>query len=157
VELASLKGRVRRSRHQSRAARSVVVRARESSRSIGDRCVRHLGEGRATKFLAIVTHPRIDMPPSTIEQAIDQVDAWMESPTLVVLGESEDHSSVLRRRLSEGRITGPMVHDARVAAICVGNGATELLTADRDYGAWAVLVVCDAREDRPSPAIAGGY
>ncbi len=58
-------------------------------------CLQKLAEGRSAwaipwpcihEFLAIVTHPRIYTPPSTTEQAIDQIDAWMESPTLTVLG-----------------------------------------------------------------------
>lgn len=111
-------------------------------------CVRRLAEGRASwaipwpcihEFFAIVTHARIYAPPSTIEQAVDQLDAWMESPTLVIVGESEDHWPLLRAQLTDGRISGPMVHDARVAAICMGNGVTELLTADRDFGRFAGL------------------
>lgn len=111
-------------------------------------CVRRLAEGRAAwaipwpclhEFLAIVTHPRIYAPPSTIEQAIDQLDAWMESPTLVIAGEADDHWSLLRAQLIGGRVGGPMVHDARIASICIGNGVTELLTADRDFARFAGL------------------
>lgn len=111
-------------------------------------CLQKLAEGRSAwaipwpcihEFLAIVTHPRIYTPPSTIEQAIDQIDAWMESPTLMVLGESDDHWSILRGQLMAGQVRGPMVHDARVAALCIGNGVSELLTADRDFGRFPEL------------------
>jgi uncharacterized protein len=34
-----------------------------------------------------------------------------------------------------GRVTGPKVHDARVAAICIGQGVSELWTVDRDFPA----------------------
>ena len=111
-------------------------------------CLRSLAEGRSAwaipwpcihEFLAIVTHPRIYTPPSTIEQAIDQIDAWMESPTLTVLGEPDDHWSILRGQLMAGQVRGPMVHDARVAALCIGNGVSELLTADRDFDRFPVL------------------
>ena len=40
------------------------------------------------EFLAIVTHPRIYAPPTPLDRALDQVDAWLESPTLAVLAES---------------------------------------------------------------------
>jgi hypothetical protein len=43
------------------------------------------------EFLAVVTHPRIYVPPTPLAQAIDQVDAWLESPTLVLLAESPTH------------------------------------------------------------------
>ena len=111
-------------------------------------CVRRLAVGRAAwaipwpclhEFLAIVTHPRIYDPPSTMEEALDQIDAWMESPRLVILGEPHDHWSILRRQLTAAQVRGPMVHDARIAAICIGHGVHELLTADRDFGRFASL------------------
>ena len=112
--------------------------------------VRSLAEGRAAwaipwpclhEFLAIVTHPRIYDPPSTVEEALDQIDAWMESPRLVILGETHDHWSILRRQLTAAQVRGPMVHDARVAAICLGHGVHELLSADRDFGRFSALAV----------------
>lgn len=47
------------------------------------------------EFLAIVTHPRIYDPPSPLEIAIDQVSAWLESPSLVTLGEGPGHWQTL--------------------------------------------------------------
>jgi predicted nucleic acid-binding protein len=32
-----------------------------------------------------------------------------------------------------------MIHDARIAALCIQNGVTELLTADRDFGRFNEL------------------
>lgn len=86
------------------------------------------------EFLAIVTHPRIYAPPTPLEKAIDQVEAWMESPSLVLLSETEDYWIHLRPALVTGRVSGPVVHDARVAALCKEHGVTELWTADRDFG-----------------------
>lgn len=112
--------------------------------------LRELAEGRSAwaipwpcihEFLAIVTHPRIYAPPSTVEQAVDQVDAWIESPTLAMIGESDDHWPILRAQLTAGRVAGPMTHDARIAAVCIGNGVSELLTADRDFSRFPDLVV----------------
>ena len=111
-------------------------------------CVRCLAEGRAAwaipwpclhEFLAIVTHLRIFDPPSTLEEALNQIDAWMESPGLVILGEPRDHWSLLRGQLLAAQVRGPMVHDARIAAICIGHGVHELLTADRDFGRFLSL------------------
>ena len=111
-------------------------------------CMRGLAEGRGAwaipwpclhEFLAIVTHQRVYSPPSAMEEALDQVDAWMESPSLVVLGEPHDHWSILRGQLVAGQVHGPLVHDARIAALCIGHGVSELLTADRDFGRFASL------------------
>ena len=101
-----------------------------------------LGESRAPwaipwpclhEFLAIVTHPRRYTPPTPVIRALDQVDAWLESPTLVLLTESTEHWPVLRELIGNGRITGARVHDARIAALCQQHGVGELWTADRDF------------------------
>ena len=109
-----------------------------------------LAEGRAPwaipwpcihEFLAIVTHPRIYSPPSPLRKAIDQVEAWLESPSLVLLSESEDYWLEFRTILQAGRVSGPQVHDARVAALCQQHGVTELWSADRDFGRFPGLSV----------------
>jgi toxin-antitoxin system PIN domain toxin len=86
------------------------------------------------EFLAIVTHPRIYSPPTPLDKAIEQVEAWMESPSLVLLSEIEDYWMHFRLALVTGRVSGPQIHDARVAALCKEHGVTELWTADRDFG-----------------------
>lgn len=91
------------------------------------------------EFLAIVTHPRIYDPPSTLEQALDQVDAWLESPGLEMICEGGDHWPTLKAQMRGGRVTGPMVHDARVAALCISHGVTDFWSADRDFGRFADL------------------
>lgn len=104
--------------------------------------IRSLAEGRTPwaipwpcihEFLAIVTNPRIYDPPSTVEEATDQVGAWTDSPSVVVLCESSDHWTLLKKFLLRGKIRGPMVHDARIAAICSSHGISELWTSDRDF------------------------
>ena len=109
-----------------------------------------LAEGRAPwaipwpcihEFLAIVTHPRIYSPPSPLGKAIDQVEAWLESPSLVLLSESEDYWLEFRTILQAGRVSGPQVHDARVAGLCQQHGVTELWSADRDFGRFPGLSV----------------
>ena len=114
------------------------------------RCLSGLAEGRAAwaipwpclhEFLAIVTHPRIYDPPSPLAAALEQVDAWLESPSLVLLAESEQHWLDLRQLLTASRVTGPRIHDARIAALCRQHGVRELWSADRDFGRFAGLSV----------------
>ena len=93
------------------------------------------------EFLAIATHPRIYSPPSTTEQAADQVDAWLQSPSLQLIAETVEYWPVLRRHLVDGKVTGPLVHDARVAAICIAHGVRQLWSADRDLGRFGGLDV----------------
>jgi hypothetical protein len=93
------------------------------------------------EFLSIVTHPRIYTPPTPLAKAIDQVEAWLESPSLVLLSESEDYWPQLRSLLQAGRVLGPQVHDARVAALCRQHGVSELWTIDRDFSRFPGLTV----------------
>ncbi len=113
-------------------------------------CVQNLAQGRVTwalpwpclhEFFSIVTHPRIFDPPTTTAEALTQIDAWLEAPSLALIGESRSHWELLRTLLSEAHVRGPMVHDARVAAICIAHGVTELLSADRDLSRFPPLVV----------------
>jgi len=93
------------------------------------------------EFLAIVTHPRIYAPPTPLDRAFDQVEAWLESPTLVLLSESSAHWLNLRELLVAGRISGAQVHDARVAALCRQHGIHELWSADRDFSRFGQINV----------------
>lgn len=93
------------------------------------------------EFYAAVTHPRIYSPPTTPAQAIAQVEAWLESPSLVLLAESPAHWSTLKDLVSRARVQGPSVHDARVAALCQLHGVKTLWSADRDFARFAPLHV----------------
>lgn len=93
------------------------------------------------EFLAIVTHPRIYSPPTPIAAALDQVAAWLESPSVILLSETGAHWAQIRALLEAGRAIGPQVHDARIVALCLQHGVRELWTADRDFGRFPSLNV----------------
>jgi toxin-antitoxin system PIN domain toxin len=93
------------------------------------------------EFLAVVTRPRIFDPPTPLPVALDQVDAWLESPSLTLLAETEQHWPVLRRLLTATHLSGGGVHDARIAALCLQHGVRELWSADRDFSRFPDLTV----------------
>jgi toxin-antitoxin system PIN domain toxin len=93
------------------------------------------------EFFAITTHPRIYAPPSPAAVALVQIDAWLEAPNLHLLAEGDGHWPALRALLERAQVAGPLVHDARVAALCLRHGVTELWSADRDFGRFAPLKV----------------
>lgn len=112
--------------------------------------VRELAEGREAwaipwpclhEYLAIVTHPRIFDPPTPLARALDQVEAWLESPSLELLGETGNYWKELREVLRRSRVSGAQVHDARIASLCQHHGVRELWTADRDFGRFRGLKV----------------
>lgn len=63
-----------------------------------------------------------------------------ESPTLRLIGEEPGYWDHLRPVASAGKAIGPLVHDARLAAICRARGVRELWTADRDFSRYPGLV-----------------
>ncbi len=112
--------------------------------------IEELAEGRAAwampwpclhEFLAIVTHPRIYKPPTPLDWAIKQIEAWLKSPSLTLLTEADGYWPELRTAIENGRVTGPLVHDARVAALCRLHGVRELWSADRDFNRFSGIRV----------------
>lgn len=91
------------------------------------------------EFVAIATHPRLYAPPSSAAQAFEQLDAWFESPKLVLLGEGPNHLAELKRLALGAQIVGRGIHDARIAALCLQHGVRELWTFDRDFSRFPQL------------------
>ena len=96
------------------------------------------------EFLSVVTNPRIwrDSATST-EQSWRQLAAWIASPSVRLIGETEDFPEILESFVRRPRVVGGVVHDARIAAICVAHGAEALLTRDRDFSLFPELKTRD--------------
>lgn len=92
------------------------------------------------EFVAAVTNRRLFIDPTPLERAMDQLAAWHEAGA-VWLGEGPEHLAVLRGMAVGGHIAGARIHDARIAAICVAHGVSELLSADRDFTRFPGLKV----------------
>jgi toxin-antitoxin system PIN domain toxin len=93
------------------------------------------------EFIAVVTHPRIYVPATPLQKALAAMEVWLGSPACVALGEGPGYFGLLAKMCRAARLSGPMVHDARIAAICVHNGVRVLWTADRDFSRYPDLVV----------------
>ena len=57
-----------------------------------------------------------------------------------LLHETDDFAGLLAGFLRRDRVRGGIVHDARIAAICVSHGVETLLTRDRDFSLFPELV-----------------
>ncbi|MCM2255059.1 MAG: PIN domain-containing protein [Vicinamibacteria bacterium] len=91
------------------------------------------------EFLAVVTHLRIYQPPTPLATACKAVDALLASSSVVLLAEGPGYWPALQKLLLAARTSGPQVHDARIAALCLSHGVRELWTADRDFGRFPTL------------------
>lgn len=85
------------------------------------------------EFLRVVTHPRVFHPPVPSGIARADLAAILASPTVRVLAETPRHQEVLDAVLAESGVTGNLIHDAHIVALCRDHGVSEILTADRDF------------------------
>ena len=96
------------------------------------------------EFLSVVTNPRIWRDSATSpEQSWRQLSAWAASPSAHLIGETDDFLEILESFVQRPRVIGGVVHDARIAAICVAHGAEALLTRDRDFSLFPELKTRD--------------
>ena len=94
------------------------------------------------EFFSVVTNPRIwGSVASTPTQAWAQIEAWLGSPSLRLLAETEEFAAVLAGFVCRPKVRGAVVHDARVDALCVEHGVEALLTRDRDFSLFEELRV----------------
>ena len=111
--------------------------------------LRELAEGRdpwaipwpcVYEFFSVVTNPRIwKDAASAPDAAWLQLEAWFGSPRLRMLGETRDFPRILAGLARRARVRGPIIHDARVAALCVTHGVEKLLSRDRDFALFPEL------------------
>ena len=102
------------------------------------------------EFLSVVTNRRIwGEHASTPQQAWRQLAAWAASPSNRMIGETDDFIEILGTFVDRPHVTGGIVHDARIAAICVAHGTEALLTRDRDFSMFPRLATRDPLAGAP--------
>jgi len=96
------------------------------------------------EFFSVVTNPRIwKDAASSPARAWLQIAAWLGSPSLRLLAETDGYVEWLARFVDRPRVRGAIVHDARIAALCTAHGVTALLSRDRDFALFPELTVRD--------------
>ena len=73
--------------------------------------------------------------------AWEAVGALLDSPSVVVLSESERHRAVVAELLRDTPVAGNLLHDAHIAALLIEHGVDEILTADEDFRRFRKLRV----------------
>jgi uncharacterized protein len=101
------------------------------------------------EFVSIVTNSRMFERPSTVEEAVIQLDVWVHAPAVRLLGERIDTWVHFRDLLVESQVKRAGVHDARIAAICLDHGVSELWTADRDFSKFPKLCTRNPLTEQP--------
>jgi toxin-antitoxin system PIN domain toxin len=117
---------------------------------VARRLLRELAEGALPwaipwpcvyEFLRVVTHPRVYHPPVPILVALRDLGRILESPTLVLLQETPNHPDIMMSVIEEAGVSGNLIHDAHIAALCLEYGITELISGDRDFTRFPSITV----------------
>ena len=93
------------------------------------------------EFIGVVTSGRVYKPASPFFSVLSFLDSLITSPQLHLLAESPGYFEKLRELALVARLSGPRIHDARIAALCLHHGVSELWSADRDFSAFPQLKV----------------
>jgi toxin-antitoxin system PIN domain toxin len=114
------------------------------------RALRELAEGRDAwalpvfclgEFVRVVSHPRLFNPPTPAVEAVAAVTALLESPSVRLLAPGRRYWAIFADLVREGGVSGNLVFDAQIAAVCLEHGARTLLTDDRDFTRFPRITV----------------
>ena len=93
------------------------------------------------EFLRVVTHPRVYHPPMSLAAVLKDLRRILASPTLILLHETSNHPEVMMSVMEKAGVSGNLIHDAHIAALCIEHGISELITGDRDFSRFTSLAV----------------
>ena len=93
------------------------------------------------EFIGVVTSGKVYKPASPLPNVIAFLEALFGSPQLHLLAESPGYFEKLRDIAQAAKTSGPRIHDARIAALCLHHGVSELWSADRDFSTFPQLKV----------------
>jgi hypothetical protein len=86
----------------------------------------------------IVTHPRIFVPPTPLEEALAFANLLLDQPHCQLIQPGPRHWGIFRDVCRRERASGNLVPDAWFAALAIESGC-EWITMDRDYARFEGL------------------
>ena len=91
------------------------------------------------EFIATVTSASKFPRPSTISEALEQINYWLGAPNASVINATLDHFETLLEVTKVGDFSGQKIFDAQIAAVCIDNKVTEFLTNDAGFEKFTQL------------------
>lgn len=91
------------------------------------------------EFLRVVSHPRVFDPPTPVAEAWSSINALLDSPSARLLTPGPAFVALLGQQLEQSGVSGNLVFDAQIAAVCLEHGVRTLLTEDRDFSRFRAL------------------
>ena len=93
----------------------------------------------AHEFLSVVTNQKIHRPATSQELAMQFLKNCSLFPNFHFVGEGAGYLEIIDNLLASSKASGGMIHEAKIAAICLHHGVSELWTADRDFSRFPKL------------------
>lgn len=93
----------------------------------------------AHEFVSVVTAARD--APAPLGEALGAVASLLATPGCRPIAEARGYWNRLQELALAGNTLRSRVYDARIAAICLQHGVSELWTSDRDFGRFPELRV----------------
>ena len=91
------------------------------------------------EFIATVTSAGKFSRPSTMPEALAQINYWLAAPNASVINATLDHFETLSELTQSGDFNGQKIYDAQIAAVCIGNKVSEFLTNDAGFEKFTPL------------------
>lgn len=104
--------------------------------------LRRLAEGREAwalpvfcvgEFLRVISHPRVFDPPTPSRDALGSLESLLASPSVRLLSPGDAYLPLLADVVRDSGVTGNLVFDAQIVAVCLEHGVRSILTDDHDF------------------------
>ncbi len=83
-------------------------------------------------FIRLGTNRSIFASPMTVDEATEQVEAWLAAPAAVAVHPTPRHAALLRGLLRDAGTAGNLTSDAHLATLALEHGA-DVVSFDRDF------------------------
>ena len=85
-----------------------------------------------SEFLRVVTHRGIFHPATPLEDAVIAIEHILQSPIVRLLLPGDRYWSIFSSVLHRGRVSGNVIFDAQIVALCLEHGVQTIISEDRD-------------------------
>lgn len=89
-------------------------------------------------FVRVVTHPRIQTKPATVDAALEFVERIRDRPNCTAVRPGDRHWNIFTDLCRRAEAKGNLVPDAYLAALAIESGS-EWITTDRDFARFPGL------------------
>ncbi len=84
------------------------------------------------EFLRVVTHRGSYPSPTPPHEALEIIDSLLRSPSVRLLQPGDKYWSIFNRVALQANVSGNLVFDAQIVAVCLEHGFRAIVSDDRD-------------------------